>query len=61
MTTTPCVSTDAQYAKALEVWRLLFEAEQLIVNDDEYRHVQYCVANALTAVSIKQTRLEQES
>lgn len=54
-------TTDERYTKCLEVWRLLFEIEQLIVNDDEYRHVQYCVANALTAVSIKQTRLEQES
>lgn len=53
-------TADERYAKCLEVWRLLFEVEQLIANDDEYRHVQYCVVNALTAVSIKQIRLEEE-
>lgn len=49
-----------RYSKCLEVWRLLFDVEQLIINDDEYKHIQRSIANCLDFVSTVQHRLESE-
>ena len=49
-----------RYSKSLEVWRLLFEAEQLIINDADYRAAAPHLSNVLDIVSALQTRLESE-
>jgi len=53
-------TSDARYAKVLEVWRLLFEAEQLITGDADYRAAAPHLSNVLDIVSVLQTRLESE-
>jgi hypothetical protein len=60
MTTTSSASTDARYAKSLDVWRLLFEAEQLIIGDADYSAAAPHLSNVLDIVSTIQSRLESE-
>lgn len=60
MTTTSCASTDERYTKCLEVWRLLFDVEQLIINDPDYEYVQHSISNCLDVVNTMHNRLETE-
>lgn len=53
-------TSDARYAKALEVWRLLFEAEQLILGDADYSVAVPHLSNVMDIVSLIQNRLESE-
>lgn len=49
-----------RYDKVTEVWLLLHKVEQLIVNDDEYKHIRHSIANCLDRVSTVQDRIESE-
>jgi hypothetical protein len=50
-----------RYAKASEVWFLLHQVEQLIINDPAYAHVLRDVSNCLDRVSNIQHNLEVSS
>ena len=47
------------YTKANEVWLLLHQVEQLIINDPDYTHVLRDVANCLDRVQVIQARIEE--
>lgn len=49
-----------RYSKVIEVWRLLFEAEQLIIGDPDYSAAAPHLSNVLDIVSTIQNRLESE-
>jgi hypothetical protein len=51
-------TSDERYTKCLEVWRLLFDVEQLIINDPDYEYIQNSISNCLDIVNTMQNRLE---
>lgn len=53
-------TADERYTKCLEVWRLLFDVEQLIINDPDYEYVQHSISNCLDVVNTMHNRLETE-
>lgn len=47
-----------RYSKATEVWFLLHQVEQLIINDSDYIHVQRDVSNCMDRVETIQHDIE---
>ena len=49
-----------RYTKATEVWLLLHQVEQLIINDPDYSDIRYTVANCVDIVGVFHSKLEAE-
>jgi hypothetical protein len=58
MTTTSSGSTDKRYDKTIEVWFLLHQIEQLIINDRDYLHIYNNISNSMDVVETLQHRIE---
>ena len=48
----------SRYDKTIEVWFLLHQIEQLIINDGEYSHIYDNISNSMDVVETLQHRIE---
>ena len=48
----------SRYDKTIEVWFLLHQIEQLIVNDPDYRHIYNNISNSMDVVETLQHNIE---